>query len=62
MGARAEFLDHRLRVNPTAFLTKWSGIQFNYVDPPFIFATANAGTAQVAGLLNWKASSWPPIA
>jgi iron complex outermembrane receptor protein len=51
-GARMEFLDHRLRINPTVFLTDWKDIQFNVLIPTattVVAATQNAGDAQVKG-------------
>ncbi|WP_298283539.1 TonB-dependent receptor [Novosphingobium sp.] len=61
-GARLQFLDSRIRINPTAFYTDWSDIQFN----SFIFTgnpptpnivTRNAGDARIWGLeLEWSAA------
>ena len=51
-GARMEFLDHRLRVNPTFFFTDWKDIQFNVLIPTattVVAATQNAGDAQIKG-------------
>jgi iron complex outermembrane recepter protein len=51
-GARMEFLDHRLRVNPTIFLTDWKNIQFNVLIPTPqapVAATNNVGDAQIKG-------------
>lgn len=51
-GARMEFLDHRLRVNPTLFFTDWKSIQFNVLIPTaatVVAATANAGDAHIKG-------------
>jgi iron complex outermembrane receptor protein len=51
-GARLEFLDRRLRVNPTFFFTNWKDIQFNVLIPTattVVAATANAGNAQIKG-------------
>jgi iron complex outermembrane receptor protein len=51
-GARTEFLDHRLRVNPTVFLTDWKDIQFNALIPTpttVVAATQNAGDARIKG-------------
>ncbi|HXQ13514.1 MAG TPA: TonB-dependent receptor [Caulobacteraceae bacterium] len=51
-GARMEFLDHRLRLNPTVFLTDWKDIQFNSLIPTattVVAATQNAGDARIKG-------------
>jgi iron complex outermembrane receptor protein len=51
-GARMEFLDRRLRVNPSIFLTDWKDIQFNVLVPTsttVVAATANAGDARIKG-------------
>jgi iron complex outermembrane receptor protein len=51
-GARMEFLDHRLRINPTVFLTDWKNIQFNVLIPTpttVVAATQNAGDARIKG-------------
>jgi iron complex outermembrane receptor protein len=51
-GARMEFLDRRLRVNPTVFLTDWKNIQFNVLVPTattVVAATNNAGDAKIKG-------------
>jgi iron complex outermembrane receptor protein len=51
-GARMEFLDNRLRINPTFFLTDWNDIQFNVLIPTpttVVAATQNAGNAQIKG-------------
>ncbi len=51
-GARMQFLDNRLRVNPTVFLTDWNDIQFNVLIPTpttVVAATQNAGNAQIQG-------------
>jgi iron complex outermembrane receptor protein len=51
-GARMEFLDRRLRVNPTIFLTDWKDIQFNVLIPlptTVVAATNNAGDARIKG-------------
>jgi iron complex outermembrane receptor protein len=51
-GARMEFLDRRLRVNPTVFLTNWKDIQFNVLVPTpttVVSATNNAGDARIKG-------------
>ncbi len=52
IGSRMEFLDGRLRVNPTAFFTDWKNIQFNVLIPTpatIVAATSNAGNAQMSG-------------
>jgi iron complex outermembrane receptor protein len=51
-GARMEFLDRRLRVNPSVFYTDWKDIQFNVLVPTaatVVAATANAGDARIKG-------------
>jgi iron complex outermembrane receptor protein len=51
-GARMEFLDHRLRINPTVFFTDWKNIQFNVLIPTpttVVAATNNAGDAHIKG-------------
>lgn len=51
-GSRMEFLDGRLRVNPTVFFTNWKNIQFNVLIPTpatVVAATDNAGDAQIKG-------------
>jgi iron complex outermembrane receptor protein len=51
-GARLQFFDERLRINPTVFLTNWSNIQFNTLIPTattVVAATQNAGDAQIKG-------------
>ncbi len=51
-GSRMEFLNKRLRVNPTIFLTDWKNIQFNVLIPTqttVVAATDNAGDAQIEG-------------
>ena len=48
-----EFADHRVRVNPTVFLTKWEDIQFRRLEPGIgtvAVLTQNAGSANIAGL------------
>jgi iron complex outermembrane receptor protein len=51
-GARLEFLDRRLRINPTVFLTDWTNSQFNSIDvvgnTP-VPVTKNAGDARIKG-------------
>ncbi len=54
-GMRAEFLDHRLRVNPTVFWTNWKNMQFNYLIPNPVqhtvaAVTNNAGDSRIKGL------------
>jgi iron complex outermembrane recepter protein len=52
-GLRTEFLDHRLRVNPTIYFTDWKNIQFNALIPTsttVVAATQNAGDAEIKGL------------
>jgi iron complex outermembrane receptor protein len=52
-GTRMEFADHRVRVNPTVFLTKWEDIQFRRLEPGIgtvAVLTQNAGSANIAGL------------
>lgn len=51
-GARMEFLDGRVRINPTVFQTDWKDIQFLniiVVNQPVV-VTANAGDARIRGL------------
>jgi iron complex outermembrane receptor protein len=51
-GARMEFLDHKLRINPTVFWTDWSNIQFNSLIPTATTVVAgaqNAGDARIKG-------------
>jgi iron complex outermembrane recepter protein len=48
-GARMEFLDKRLRVNPTVFYTDWKNIQFNSLDTLGEVFTENAGNAIIKG-------------
>lgn len=51
-GSRMEFLDDRLRINPTVFFTNWKNIQFNVLIPTpttVAAATSNAGDAQIDG-------------
>jgi iron complex outermembrane recepter protein len=51
-GARMEFLDHKLRINPTVFWTDWSNIQFNSLIPTqttVVAGTQNAGDARIKG-------------
>jgi iron complex outermembrane recepter protein len=54
-GLRAEFLDHRLRLNPTVFWTDWKNMQFNYLIPnpaqhTVAAVTNNAGDSRIKGL------------
>ena len=52
-GTRMEFADHRVRVNPTVFFTKWEEIQFRRLEPGIgtvAVLTQNAGSADIAGL------------
>jgi len=52
LGARAEFLDRRFRINPTFFYTDWKNIQFNVLIPTpttVVAATNNAGDAHIKG-------------
>jgi iron complex outermembrane recepter protein len=53
-GMRTEFLDHRLRLNPTVFWTDWDGMQFNYIVPnpvqqTIAAVTNNAGDSRIKG-------------
>jgi iron complex outermembrane recepter protein len=53
-GLRTEFLDHRLRLNPTVFWTDWNGMQFNYLVPnpaqqTIAAVTNNAGDSVIKG-------------
>lgn len=51
-GARMEFLDGRVRINPTVFQTDWKDIQFLNIiitNQPVVI-TANAGDARIRGL------------
>lgn len=52
VGARMEFFDKRVRINPTVFLTDWKNIQFNAIDvvgnTP-VPVTKNAGDARIKG-------------
>ena len=51
-GARGEFFDHRLRLNPTIFRTDWTGIQFNTfeaISNGLVPITRNAGHAEISG-------------
>lgn len=51
-GARMEFLERRLRVNPTIFYTNWKSIQFNSLIPTattVVPVTQNAGDAHIKG-------------
>jgi iron complex outermembrane recepter protein len=53
IGARIEFPDHGLRINPTVYLSDWNNIQFNTITPTPaqpVVTTANAGDAQLAGI------------
>lgn len=54
-GMRTEFLNHRLRVNPTVFWTVWKNMQFNYLIPnpaqqTVAAVTNNAGDSRIKGL------------
>jgi iron complex outermembrane receptor protein len=49
LGARMEFMDKRLRVNPTVFQNTWKDIQFNALLPPANIFTKNAGDAKIKG-------------
>jgi len=54
-GMRTEFLDHRLRINPTLFWTNWKNMQFNYLIPNPVqhtvaAVTNNAGDSRIKGL------------
>jgi iron complex outermembrane recepter protein len=54
-GMRTEFLNHRLRVNPTVFWTDWKNMQFNYLVPnpaqqTVAAVTNNAGDSRIKGL------------
>jgi iron complex outermembrane recepter protein len=52
IGARMEFMDKRIRINPTFFLTDWKDIQFNAIqvvgNTP-VPITDNAGDARLKG-------------
>jgi len=51
-GLRMEFLDHKLRFNPTVFQTDWKNIQFNNLIPvagTVAAVTSNAGNARIKG-------------
>jgi iron complex outermembrane receptor protein len=53
LGGRFEFMDGRLRVNPTIFQTDWSDIQVNDVLPGNfgpVISTNNIGDAEITGL------------
>jgi iron complex outermembrane recepter protein len=51
-GARLQFLNRRIRFNPTIFLTDWKNIQFNsfVFNPNPQVVTRNAGDARIYGL------------
>ncbi len=49
LGTRMEFMDKRLRINPTLFYTDWTDIQFNATDPASVPYTFNAGDATIKG-------------
>jgi iron complex outermembrane receptor protein len=52
VGARMEFLDRRLRINPTFFLTDWNSLQFTTIIPTGgapVAGTDNAGDARLKG-------------
>lgn len=52
-GLRMDLLDHKLRLNPTIFLTDWRNIQFNNLVPTatsVAAVTSNAGNARIKGL------------
>jgi len=52
-GLRMDLLDHKLRLNPTVFMTDWSNIQFNNLVPTatsVAAVTSNAGNARIKGL------------
>lgn len=49
IGSRMEFLDRRLRINPSLFYTDWKNIQFNALDPIGEPYTRNAGDATIKG-------------
>lgn len=52
IGARMQFLDRRVRLNPTIFLTDWKNIQFNKLVPTpagIAAVTDNAGDARIKG-------------
>ena len=48
-GFKADWLDRRLRVNGTAFYSKYSDIQQTITDPAVQFRVANAGDATLKG-------------
>ena len=52
-GARMEFANHRVRVNPTIFHTSWDDLQFRLLVPGSATVdvlTQNAGKADISGL------------
>jgi iron complex outermembrane receptor protein len=49
LGARMEFMEKRLRINPTFFRNNWKDIQFNALLPPANIFTKNAGDATISG-------------
>ncbi len=49
LGARMEFMNNRLRINPTMFYNDWKDIQFNALAPPSNIFTRNAGDAELKG-------------
>ncbi len=49
LGTRMEFMDRRLRINPTLFYTDWTEVQFNALSPIGIPFTYNAGDAEIKG-------------
>ncbi len=50
IGSRMEFLNKRLRVNPTVFYTDWKDIQFNSLNDHGEPYTRNAGDAVLKGV------------
>lgn len=52
IGARMQFLDRRIRLNPAIFMTDWKNIQFNKLVPTpagIAAVTDNAGDARIKG-------------
>jgi len=60
IGARMDFFDRRLRLNPTAFYTNWTDIQVQSALPllgqGIVIVLQNAGKARTSGFeLEWEA-------